>query len=54
MNPITRHKCRCGASRKPSESRCQKCRDRARWNRRKAWRCHKSRTQQDKQGSDLS
>jgi hypothetical protein len=32
--------CRCGALCDTTESRCRKCRYRARWYRRKAWRCN--------------
>ena len=39
INADLRH-CRCGASCESTKSRCRKCRDRARWYRRKAWRCN--------------
>ncbi len=32
--------CRCGALCENTKSRCRKCSDRARWYRRKAWRCN--------------
>jgi hypothetical protein len=32
--------CRCGALCKNTKSRCRKCHYRARWYRRKAWRCN--------------
>ena len=32
--------CRCSALCENTKSRCRKCRDRARWYRRKAWRCN--------------
>ena len=32
--------CRCGALCEAMTARCRKCRYRARWNRRKAWRCN--------------
>jgi hypothetical protein len=37
--------CRCGALCVTTEFRCRKCRARARWYRRKAWRCNPYDTQ---------
>jgi hypothetical protein len=52
MPSLSRSNCRCGASRQPSESRCRKCRDRAQWYRRKAWRLKNTGVPRT-QGSDL-
>jgi len=38
-NADPRH-CRCGALCESTKSRCRKCLYRARWYRRKAWRCN--------------
>lgn len=42
--------CQCGAKRAVSHRRCEKCTNRARWRRRKAWRTKSNLTE----GPDLT
>jgi hypothetical protein len=51
MRALSSRKCRCGALRERSKSRCQKCQDRAQWYRRKAW---KTPNHQNRRGGNLS